>query len=65
MADDSFLTVAEVAADLRCSPATVKRAIAGGRLAAVAVGERTVRVPVAEYLRFVGRSAAGEAGEAA
>jgi len=59
MADESFLTVAETAAALRCSPATVLRVIRAGRLHAVEVSERVVRVPVAEYERFVGKAAGG------
>jgi excisionase family DNA binding protein len=56
MADESFMTVAEIAAALRCSRATVMRAIASGRLGAVPVGDRTVRVLEAEFERFIGKS---------
>jgi excisionase family DNA binding protein len=59
MADESFLTVAEIAAALRCSKATVMRAIASGRLEAVPVGDRTVRVLEDEYERFIGKSRKG------
>jgi excisionase family DNA binding protein len=66
MADDSFLTVAEIASELRCSPTTVKRAIASGRLRAVEVGQRTVRIPVGEYRRFIAKSRKGaDAAESA
>ena len=62
MADDSFKTVAEIAAELRCSPSTINRAIRAGRIKAVSVSERVVRVPLAEYERFTGIGAAGGAG---
>lgn len=57
MSDDAFLTVQETAERLRCSPSTVKRAIRDRRLRAVEVSERVVRVPLAEYERFIGKSA--------
>jgi len=63
MTDESYLTVAETAAALRCSPATVKRVIRAGRLRAVEVSDRVVRVPKAEFERFVriGNTGPGEA----
>jgi excisionase family DNA binding protein len=59
MADESFMTVAEVAQTLRCSAATVLRAIHSGKLRAVEVGERTKRIPVGEYRAFIGKTAGG------
>ena len=46
---DRFLTVAEVAADLRISPDTVRRWIAAGKLPAVRVSARDLRIERAEY----------------
>lgn len=57
MADD-YLTVAEVAEVLKCSPATIRRVIAAGKLSAVEVSERTTRIPLAEFARFTGREPA-------
>lgn len=53
MADD-YLTVREVAEVLKCSPATVRRVIAKGRLSAVEVSERTTRIEAGEFARFIG-----------
>ena len=40
-----FLTVYEAAAELRCSPATIRRRIRSGDLAAVRIGEgRSIRI---------------------
>lgn len=46
---ERFLTVAEVAADLRISPETVRRWIAAGKLPAVRVSARDLRIERAEY----------------
>lgn len=53
------MTVAEIATDLRCSPSTVQRAIRAGRIPAVKVSPRVVRVAVAEYERFLAKGAGG------
>lgn len=50
----SLLTPERVAEHLRCSPRTVYRLIASGRLAVVHVGERrAVRVRISELNRYI------------
>lgn len=48
-----YLTTGEVAAQLRCDPATVRRLINGGDLVAVRIG-RDYRIEPAELARFTG-----------
>lgn len=45
----TYLTVAEVAKDLRLSPMTVYRLIDRGDIPAITVGTRTRRIPTAAY----------------
>lgn len=52
-----FLTVVEVAELLRLNQQTVRNWIDGGRLQAVRVGERRVRVPRSALDELIGRSA--------
>lgn len=54
----TFLTVAEVSAQLRVNPDTIYRAIAAGELGAVRVGRqlRIDEVGLARYLARTGRS---------
>lgn len=55
------MTAGEIATELRCSAATIRRLIRTGRLTALKVGPRTVRVPASEFRKFTGKSA-GRAG---
>lgn len=50
-----FLTTAEVAAELRVDPATVRRWIAGGALPALAIG-RDYRIERADLDELIARS---------
>lgn len=47
-----YLTVAEVAEDLRVAPMTVYRMIGDGKLKALRLGRRTYRIPSAAYLEY-------------
>lgn len=47
-----YLTVPEVAKDLRVTPMTIYRMIAKGDLLAIQVGTRTYRIPAAEYHEY-------------
>ena len=49
----TFLSPAEVAAELRVSTSTVLRLIRSGKLPAIAVSERIYRIPVATLERFL------------
>jgi excisionase family DNA binding protein len=62
---DEFLTVAEVAALLKINQQTVRNWIDAGKLPAVRVGARRVRVTRSDLERFLeqGRTGAGAAAE--
>lgn len=47
-----YLTVAEVAEDLRVAPMTVYRMIHAGALKAHRLGHRTYRIPASEYADY-------------
>jgi excisionase family DNA binding protein len=55
MSQSIFLTVAECAQALQCSPATIKRLLKKGELRGIKIG-RLVRIPASELERL----AAGE-----
>ena len=66
--DESFLTVAEIAAPFKVNPMTVRNRISTGELPAMRVGRR-VQIARADFDRFVeagyigtGRRPAGVAG---
>lgn len=48
----TYLTVGEIAEDLRVARMTVYRMIHAGTLRAICLGRRTYRVPVEEYARY-------------
>ena len=58
--DARFLTVRAVAALLRCSEKTVRRRLKDGRLRAVPLGGRLVRIAAAELARLEGVETTGE-----
>lgn len=47
-----YVTVAEVAEDLRVAPMTVYRMIHDGKLQALRLGRRTYRIPAEEYAAY-------------
>lgn len=47
-----YLTVAEIAEDLRVVPMTVYRMIHGGQLPAIRIGRRTFRIPAEAYYAY-------------
>jgi excisionase family DNA binding protein len=57
---ERFLTVRAVAALLRCSEKTVHRRLKDGRLRAVPLGGRLVRIAAAELTRLEGVETTGE-----
>jgi excisionase family DNA binding protein len=63
MTDVAYLTLGEIAAELRCSLSTVRRAVRDGRLHAVEVGPRTQRVPGESFAEFLGKAAGGAGGD--
>jgi excisionase family DNA binding protein len=62
MADDGYLTPSEIAAVLRCSERSVRRAIEDGRLPAVRVGPRITRVAHEDLQVFIGKATRVAAG---
>lgn len=52
---DEFMTVGEVAKLLRVSPMTVYTEIHAGRLYAIRVGRRRLRIPVESYRAYKNR----------
>jgi excisionase family DNA binding protein len=48
-----MMTIAEIAAEAKVDPVTPRRWIAKGRLRAVRVGPRAIRVERAEFERFI------------
>jgi excisionase family DNA binding protein len=52
---DEFLTVAEVAEILKLNQQTVRNWITDGKLPAVRVGQRRVRIRRADFERLLGR----------
>jgi excisionase family DNA binding protein len=52
VAQTTYLTVAEVAEDLRVVPMTVYRMIHRGELTAICLGARTYRIPAGEYATY-------------
>jgi excisionase family DNA binding protein len=63
MAVVSFLTPAEVAERLRCSPRTIQRAIRAGELEAVRRGPRQLLVPREALGVYLVKCAGGEREE--
>lgn len=68
--DDPWLTVAEIATELRCSPATIRSWISRGTLQAMRPGQRKLLVRRSEVDRLLARNGAavrpsepGEAGQ--
>jgi excisionase family DNA binding protein len=55
--DETFLTVAEIAEQLRLNQQTVRNWIDRGELAAIRLGARRVRVRASELERFISSSA--------
>jgi excisionase family DNA binding protein len=53
---DEYLTVAEVARRLRVTPMTIYTEIHDGRLDAIRVGRKRIRIPVAAYAAYVAAS---------
>lgn len=51
-ATPDYLTVAEIAEDLRVAPMTVYRWIHQGRIPALRLGRRTYRIPASNYLEY-------------
>lgn len=47
-----YLTVAEIAEDLRVAPMTVYRKINDGTLRAIRLGRRTYRIPAEDYAAY-------------
>lgn len=47
-----YLTVAEIAEDLRVAPMTVYRMVHRGAFPAITLGHRTLRIPTAAYLAY-------------
>jgi excisionase family DNA binding protein len=60
--DAGYLTLPEIAAVLRCSERSVRRAIEDGRLPAVRVGPRITRVAHDDLQVFIGKAAKPTAG---
>ena len=60
--DDPWLTVAEIADELRCSPATIRSWISRGTLQAMRPGQRKLLVRRSELDRMLGREPARRSG---
>ena len=60
LSGERFLTVRAVAALLRCSEKTVRRRLKDGRLRAVPLGGRLVRIAAAELARLEGAETTGK-----
>ena len=63
--DDEFLTVAEIAELLKLNQQTVRNWIDAGKLPAIRVGERRVRIRRSDLVRFLERGHTAPAPEPA
>ncbi len=61
--DETYLTVAEVAAILKLNQQTIRNWIDAGQLPAIRVGQRRVRIKRSDFDRLVQRGYTGQTSE--